>query len=821
MTSLAIDSLARGSELSFPRFAGELFAQLDARRIRYCILHSYEGLPETADSDIDIAVAPVEFDRLPGVIAALDALGYHAVQCLNYAVHGYYFVFCWAADSSVCTAAVDFISQHREGQLILTSGEELVRGRRRFRDFWIPSVDAAYRYLLSKKVLKGSVSERQALRLTELAIELGRDEARKICTRLFGPRWGVRAADATLDGNLGDVLGRLKLALWRRVLGRQPWMPVWYQISDLPRKASRLATRTGFLVAVLGPDGAGKSTVIQRLGEQLDGVFRSRHVFHWRPRLLFPGRFRPVTNPHGQRRFGIVRSLAHLAGHFADYQIGFVLRIRPLLAQTGLVLFDRYFYDLTADPKRYRYSGPARIPEILSRSIARPDLALVLDAPEEILLRRKAETTAREMRLARERYRRLADHEFARRIDASQAPEAVALEACNAVVAALRSRFASRYGRWLRPSAAKEVEEVIFLLGGRPSEVHSREKRQCAVLPGFAAPRWMVPLNGTREDADRISVYTPYKLKARLLRIGLSVAMRAPSSIWARHTVSLPAKGPLDELVHDVLGESNADFTISLGTPGRYRKATIQITARGRVCGFLKAPLTPEAGERVRREASVLARLSALPRVLEFVPSVLFAGELGGRFVLFQTPLGGKPGGIRLRGEHRSFLDELAQVEPEQRRVRALVDEIGWNWEAVAGLLDTRGRKTVERTLHLIERDYSPGVVACGFIHGDFAPWNTRREDGGLRVFDWESAEAHQPRDWDIFHFQTQTASLLRRDAGYRFDRRRPEARCSYALYLVHSICRLLTEGAEGDKGIGFRLRRLEDEFQRGEGGRP
>lgn len=821
MTPVASQSAAHGTPLSFSDFAGQLFAKLAGLRIRYCVLHSYENLPETPASDLDIAVPEGELRRLPEVISALDASGYRAVQCLNYAVGGYYFVFSWTIGSTVRTAAVDFISEHREGNLILTSSDELVRERRPLRDFWIPSAAAEYRYLLAKKVLKGRLPTCQALRLTKLAIELGPDKARDVCERLFGPHWGARAAEASLAGTIAsDLLGALKLRLWTRVLTRQPWMPLWYQITDLPRKVARLTHPTGFLVAVLGPDGAGKSTLIESIGQQLDGVFRSRHVFHWRPKLLFPDRSGPVSNPHERSRFGMPRSLAHLAGHLSDYHLGFALRIWPLLAHSGLVLFDRYFYDLAADPKRYRYGGPARLPEILSKLVPRPGLMLVLDAPEETLLKRKRETTADEIRFERERYGRFVDRGLARRIDASRRSEVVGLEACHAVLEALRLRFASRHGRWLAPSSSADVEQAVSILSGRPNGLDAGGERRFAVLPS-AAPRWIIPLKAGLQEPDRLSVYVPYTLKARLLKAGLSAAMRTPSSVWVRSSVSLPAKGPLDTLVHQVLGESSANFTISLGTPGRYRKATIQITAGGRVCGFLKVPLTPEAGDRVKQEAAVLARLSAVPRLRAMLPVVLLAEEWSGRFVLLEAPLSGRPGGVRFGSEHRVFLDELAKVEPAPRKAGAVLDEIGREWELVAGVLDAASRPAVAGIMSRIERDYSALTIRCGFSHGDFAPWNTRRGNDGLRVFDWEAAEPRKPQDWDAFHFHTQTASLLRRDAKYRIEGRAPEAYCSYLLYLVQSTCRLLTEQSGDGRGLDYRLRRMQDELRLGEGAQP
>src|ERR1700676_1626998 len=118
MTPVLTKSSTINSGISRQTLLCLLFAELDARRLRYCVLHSYEKLPEGLTSDLDIAVASGDFPRLSDVLVALEARGYHAVQCLNYAVGGYYFVFAWTEDSSVRTVAIDFITEHREGKLI-------------------------------------------------------------------------------------------------------------------------------------------------------------------------------------------------------------------------------------------------------------------------------------------------------------------------------------------------------------------------------------------------------------------------------------------------------------------------------------------------------------------------------------------------------------------------------------------------------------------------------------------------------------------------------------------------------------------------------
>src|SRR5579884_2264915 len=106
---------------SLSNFMSAVLDGLNTRGVRYCVLHAYEDLPHDLPSDLDIAIASADFWRVPGVLAAIEALGYRPVQLLNYSARGYYFVFAWIEDGAIRTAAVDFISEHRQGIFILNS----------------------------------------------------------------------------------------------------------------------------------------------------------------------------------------------------------------------------------------------------------------------------------------------------------------------------------------------------------------------------------------------------------------------------------------------------------------------------------------------------------------------------------------------------------------------------------------------------------------------------------------------------------------------------------------------------------------------------
>ena len=101
------------SNRSRPNFLSTLFRALDDAQIRYCVLHSWKGLPQELPSDLDIAVHPEDHGKLPWVFGPYSEKGYRSVQLFNYCVNAYYFIFFWVEGSISSCVAVDIIFEHR------------------------------------------------------------------------------------------------------------------------------------------------------------------------------------------------------------------------------------------------------------------------------------------------------------------------------------------------------------------------------------------------------------------------------------------------------------------------------------------------------------------------------------------------------------------------------------------------------------------------------------------------------------------------------------------------------------------------------------
>ena len=151
--------------------------------------------------------------------------------------------------------------------------------------------------------------------------------------------------------------------------------------------------------------------------------------------------------------------MAFLAAFFLDYWVGYLLVIRFLLARSSFVLFDRYFHDVQADTRRYRYGGPAWLPRLLSHLVPSPDLTIFLDSEEDVMLMRKNELQFEEMRRQRQVYRQLPFHRAqTATLITNQSVRQTLFEASQVVVDYLAQRFGRIPIDWLVQDRARPTE---------------------------------------------------------------------------------------------------------------------------------------------------------------------------------------------------------------------------------------------------------------------------------------------------------------------------------------------------------------------------
>ncbi len=430
-----------------------LFRAFDTSQVRYCVLHSWETLPEQLNSDLDIAVDPDDRRKVASVFQQLRTDGYALVGVINYFINAYAFQFCRLDNvitSAIDPLVVDIIFGHQRGPFSVPSAKELTTTRCRHGVFWIPAPKAEFTYLLARRASKGSATPQQQRRLKDLIAQLGPAEANRVAARLFPASLRGQIFEACASEELNATLARIKKQVWMASFIRSPFRLTLQALREKTRLLRRWLRPTGLFIAVLGPDGSGKSTLIQNLIQQIGPFWRATELFHWRPMLLWQRQStRDTTQPHSIPQRNSVASSIRVLAHLLDYWAGYWLAIRPFTARTGLVTFDRYFDDMIVDPKRYRYGGPLWLVRFLSHFVPKPDLTLVLDAPEGIVLSRKQEIAPAEVTRQRQLYvdctRR---NTSARIIDTRGSIAQVSNDATSAVIQFLSQRVEREHPGW-------------------------------------------------------------------------------------------------------------------------------------------------------------------------------------------------------------------------------------------------------------------------------------------------------------------------------------------------------------------------------------
>jgi len=334
--------------------------------------------------------------------------------------------------------------------MVLRSGEDLLTGRRQHNGFWIAGLDKVFAYLLMKKTLKAAISPAQLGELQEIVAELGSERSLSIASEVFGEKAGAQVITAIASQNLPEFLPKLRALLRRTVLKRDPWSYLRSHADEQLRKIKRWFQPTGLFLIALGPDGVGKSTVLAGVVDNLRPAFREISFFHYRPRFGRQPNI-PVADPHAVAPRGPVLSIARVLLLFCQFWIGYVV-VRPKLARSGLVIFDRYFHDLLVDHWRYRYSGPKWLLSLLVKFIpAKDPLLLVLDADETVIYARKQDIPVERLKVLRQGYQGLVGNSSgAVLIRTDQDLDDTLAAVTQAVYQHLQSRCYVRYPEWIK-----------------------------------------------------------------------------------------------------------------------------------------------------------------------------------------------------------------------------------------------------------------------------------------------------------------------------------------------------------------------------------
>lgn len=392
------------------------FQRLEEAEIHYCLLRDTDQIQWLDELDeVDLLVDKQQYKQLAQL---LTQLGFVALPSWGHGPHQFFTIYDEAGDRWLKLDVVTEIVFGYPYHTIVTDFATACLAQRQWHNgVFVPSMECEaltllYHCIIDKK--RFDPHRRQRLQTLCAAVK----ESNYLTARL--QQWGqptltwsqITTLVAREDwAGLLALRPALTMALTQKQWLTQRTRQVQQRVVRKLSKQIHARRPPAVSVAILAPDGAGKSTVVA--GIQKSFCFP---VYTTYMGLYQKGERRGLTKVLAKAGFG-----GRLAIQWQRY-----LAARAQQARRKLVIFDRYSYDaLLPSPKPLSRLQQWRR-RLLAHACPAPDLVILLDAPGELLYARKGEHSAALLEEQRQGYLKLKSQ--LRQmvvVDATQKPDAV------------------------------------------------------------------------------------------------------------------------------------------------------------------------------------------------------------------------------------------------------------------------------------------------------------------------------------------------------------------------------------------------------------
>ncbi len=493
---------------------------------------------------------------------------------------------------------------------------------------------------------------------------------------------------------------------------------------------------------VLGPDGSGKSTILEAVKPELAGHFTIIDHRHWRPGLLpKPGRDSsgPVSQPDNASKapprdfaYGRLMSMVRYFYYLTDFILGYHFSIAPVIRRHGLVIIERWHHDTLMNPQRYGFRVPVMLLRIAHALLPKPDLVMVLHGDPEKIHARKSELTVDEIR----------------------EQTCAIMNLVPLLPASIRVYTDTRL-----EISCKAFIDGITAVANAASDSGRSEWR---AFPRFGRP--LLWVNRKHSLASLGDLYTPRSWRARL---AVAMARMLPKLVSMRrlgpaeqvHTIriSLAVRETFPE--HQDLA---LDFYI--GTPGPHQKLIARIATGLGILSYCKVGTGTDARKDLENEHRAS---EAIDSSIAVTPAILSRMERDGWHMLVTTPApdNSSPWPLDINPVELNFLASLVTEHQPTTPIGNIIDGL----KTLPHRLSDEQKQIIACCRQHLQHSFWANDVRTVVAHGDFAAWNMRKlADNRLYLFDWEYFNPQAPVLTDLFHRIFSVEWLVRKSDARR-----------------------------------------------------
>lgn len=378
----------------------------------FVLMNKYDEIPFSLPSDLDFCVSQEDFLKLDDIMCKISKVtNLVLTQKIRHNYRKCAYIFTPLHVQEKFRLQLDFFSDFSvAGTPLLISYHEILKKTRKYGRYTVPDYDIEYVFLLMRRIFKNDFDQEHCSILANI-LEGRKNTCIEYASEYFDKNLMKEVATLIINNNYNSLAGmhkELNIALKKcsKTHSRGVYF-MKYWIDFVFRAFYRIRYPVGESVALLSPDGGGKSTIIEALKTTCWGSFHGIQVEYFRPNLLAnAGHYKLVNsteptktnpNPHDVELDGLIKSLARYFFYNLDFLFGSI-KIQLLKIKKKLVIFDRYYYDYFVDLRRYKFSFPPYVPKLFRFMIPKPNLIFILTGTPEILYNRKKELEISEMR---------------------------------------------------------------------------------------------------------------------------------------------------------------------------------------------------------------------------------------------------------------------------------------------------------------------------------------------------------------------------------------------------------------------------------------
>lgn len=373
------------------------------QKTEYAILRNHEGLPDHCTSrDIDIIITRKDYNKIKkDLYGTGNSYGYKVLL-----IHesDRFDTIVWQKESRLIQFDF-FFGTSAKGILLMDAKQSLKERKYNGKVYFLPEyMQFLDKFLFNRMVGKPFPDKYGKIR--ETVMEENVNQINEILRQIFGEKYfSVESVEST------DIK-ELKRAARRKAVGRfgikqlaQQWQFIHFTLNSLwkPR---------GLFLSFTGPDGVGKTTVLNLIGDTYKNVWSdtATEIHHFRPEVLpriaallhKAGAVKEVdenyAKPHRGNNRNMAGSLFRLFYYILDYQLGYLKKIYPRKFRRQATIYDRYYTDIIIDSQRSNIYLPYRLIYMLGKLVPQPNYSVLLMADEDRILQRKKELEPWEIR---------------------------------------------------------------------------------------------------------------------------------------------------------------------------------------------------------------------------------------------------------------------------------------------------------------------------------------------------------------------------------------------------------------------------------------